>query len=77
MRIISAERGECLMPLTGAPIVVVTDPESRHVFAGDGSPGNNDGLAAKCRLFQSSAQNSTTWYMFATPKQAVSRYSQR
>ena len=23
-----------------------------------------------------SAQNSTTWYMFATPKRVVSRYSQ-
>lgn len=67
--IISARGGECLMPHTVTPHgdgVVVSDPEKHcvlkcsrceqnvQVFTGDGTPGNNDGLATKCRLFRPS-----------------------
>ncbi|KAL9966337.1 hypothetical protein ACROYT_G024391 [Oculina patagonica] len=69
VRVISAGGEECLMPHTLAPYgdgIVVSDPE-RHcvlkwsssvrnvqVFAGDSTPGNNDGIATKCRFFQPS-----------------------
>ena len=70
--------------------VVVSDPEKHcvlkwsrcernvQVFAGDSTTGNNDGLQQNAGFFSPLvfARNSTTWYTFATPKQAVSRYSQ-
>ena len=65
----SAGGEEWLMPQTLAPYgdrIVVSDPEKHcvlkwsssiqnvQVFAGDSTPGNNDGIVTKCRFFQPS-----------------------
>lgn len=80
VRTICAGHGQCQMPQTVAPHadgVVMSHPESHRllkwsrckqniqVFAGDGTPGNNDGLPTKWRFL------SALWYLLGIQQSGI------